>query len=61
MNRAEIAKLLRTGAQADIWYDFDLSDDQDYSRETLIINVQYAMNLAAEIMEAKEEANEARA
>jgi|TARA_R110000796_G_scaffold233774_1_gene352373 hypothetical protein len=60
MNRAEIAKLLRTGVQADIWadifYDFGLRDDQEDSRETLLINVQYAMNLAAEIMEAKEDA-----
>tara|TARA_R110002153_G_scaffold9108_1_gene38083 strand:+ start:661 stop:834 length:174 start_codon:yes stop_codon:yes gene_type:complete len=56
MTRAEIAKLLRTGAQSDIWYDFDLSDDEDDSRETLIINVQYAMNLAAEILEVKDAA-----
>ncbi len=54
MNRAEIAKLLRTGVQADIWAD--IWDDQEDSRETLLINVQYAMNLAAEIMEAKEDA-----
>ena len=56
MNRAEIAKLLRSGVQSDIWYDFDLSDDEDDSRETLIINVQYAMNLAAEILEVKDAA-----
>tara|TARA_B110000259_G_scaffold146984_1_gene165691 strand:- start:272 stop:439 length:168 start_codon:yes stop_codon:yes gene_type:complete len=54
MNRAEIAKLLRSGVQSDIWYDFDLSEDD--SRETLIINVQYAMNLAAEILEVKDAA-----
>ena len=56
MTRAEIAKLLRSGVQSDIWYDFDLSDDEDDSRETLIINVQYAMNLAAEILEVKDAA-----
>jgi hypothetical protein len=54
MNNTQIAKALRTGANADIWYDYSTFGDEDGVGQ-LIEDVQEAMNKAAELLEAQQE------
>jgi hypothetical protein len=52
MTNAQIAKTLRTGANADIWYDYKTFGDEDGVGQH-IEDVQEAMNKAAELLEAQ--------
>ena len=58
MNNAEIVKALRTVAYADIWYDYSTFGDEDGVGQ-LIEDVKEAMIKAAELLEAKQEEDEA--
>jgi hypothetical protein len=48
MTNAQIAKTLRTGANADIWYDYKTFGDEDGVGQH-IEDVQEAMNKATEL------------